>query len=113
MKPAFMSLDLATKDQNIISNTSGENEINQINNLEHPQADAYINIMYKYIMYCPVPSLLQQNSPLGFQVFLYSRAIHCFDQPIRTIPSFILGNVIWLKGDFRSRLSLNTSLPLV
>lgn len=101
------------KDQHIISHM--ETEVNQINKLKHPRADVTINIMYKYIMYCPVPSLLEQNSPLGFQVFLYSRAIHRFDQPITTIPSFILGNMIWLKGDFGSRFtrSLSTSLPLV
>lgn len=57
-------------------------------------------------MYRPVPSVLPQNSPWGFQVFLYSTAIHRFDQPIRTIPSFILGNLIWLKGDFWIKVQL-------
>lgn len=51
------------------------------------------------------PHCYNRITPWGFQVFLYSRAMHCFDQPIGTTPSFILGNMIGLKGGFGSRFS--------
>ena len=87
--------------------------MNQINKFEHPQAHVYINIMCKCIMYSSLSSLLQQKSPLAFQVFLHRTVTCCFDQPIRTIPPFILGNVIWLKGDFGSRFSTSPLSCLV
>lgn len=51
-------------------------------------------------MHYVLPSTLSATTQFLQQVFLYSSAMHCFDQPIRTILSFIPGNVIALKGDF-------------
>lgn len=66
-------------------------------------------------MHYVLHSTLTTTTQFLQQVFLYSSAMHCFDHPIRTILSFIPGNVIALKGDFGPRFSQNlgTSLLLV
>lgn len=53
-------------------------------------------------------STLNTTTEFLQQVFLYSSAMRCFDQSIRTILSFIPGNVIALKGDFLGRGSVRT-----